>query len=96
MLRARKYILYENAEYFPGDILPTDSPLAETWIENGVAFETDAEEPVRNIAKRVTAPVGETGEATPKTADEDLAGQVPPRKYRADTTTPKGRKKKTG
>ena len=95
-------VLFENANYEPGDKLPTNNAeFVELWIGNGTAVWKDteklAEEPKKRSAKarRTTAPAGLPGDAYPSTGPEqDLVGKPPSRKARGAQPEPaQGRRK---
>ena len=68
-------------QYKPGDILPSDSPDAGSWLEAGSAVWLDAEDyltPQWTKAARAAAPAGVPGIAVGgEMAEDNLAGQVP-------------------
>ncbi len=68
-------------QYHPGDILPSDSPDADAWVEAGSAVWMDAEEYLTaewTEAVRATAPVGMPGMAVGgEMAEDNLVGRVP-------------------
>ena len=95
-------VLFENANYEPGDKLPThDIELVMLWIANGTAVWKDAEESVeepkkrRVKARKTTAPAGLTGEAFPSAGlEQDLVGKPPPRSTSCEPPeSTKGRRK---
>lgn len=101
-LTAVSPVLFENADYKPGDKLPThDAEFVELWIENGTAVWKDTEESTEEPRKRevkarqLTAPTGLSGDACPSAGPEqDLAGKPPSRKVRgALPEQTKGRRK---
>lgn len=91
-------ILFENANYEPGDKLPThNTEFVELWIRNKTAVWKDAEEQKKGRAKarQATAPAGLSGDAYPSAGPEqDLVGKPPSRKTRGAKPEPaKGRRK---
>ncbi len=83
-LVARRPIVYGNTEFRAGDILPSDAPDAQAWIECGSAFwreEPPAEQPK---AKQACATPGLPGLAVGgEQSGDDLVGKVPPRRKRS-------------
>lgn len=95
MLKAITPILHKNAQYHPGDTLPTDDPeRVALWLEVGAAKyeEADAEPETpkkKTKAKAVTAKPGQTGIAQPSSgADNDLVGRVPEPEQRGVVSEP--------
>jgi len=78
-LVALRPIVYGNKEYQSGEVLPSDAPDAETWVECRSAFwreEAPAEQPK---AKLATATPGLPGLAVGgEQTGDDLVGKVPP------------------
>ena len=95
-------VLFENANYEPGDKLPThDAEFVMLWIGNGTAVWKDTEESTEEPKKRrvkarqATAPAGLPGDAYPSAGSEqDLVGKPPSRQTRGAQPEPaKGRRK---
>lgn len=95
-------ILFENADYKPGDRLPThNADFVNLWTENKSAVWKNTEEPEEKTdkpgiqAKQMAAPAGLPGDAYPSAGSEqDLVGKPPSRKTRgAQPGPPKGRRK---
>lgn len=90
-------VLFENANYEPGDKLPThNAEFVKLWIENGTAMwkESAEESTKRRVkAKQKTAPAGLSGSAYPSAGqDQDLVGKPPSRKVRGAQPEPSRRK----
>lgn len=95
-------VLFENANYEPGDELPThNAEFVKLWTGNGTAVwketEGQAEEPKKRRvkAKQATAPAGLPGDAYPSAGPEqDLVGKPPSKKVRGAQPEPaRGRRK---
>jgi len=82
-LVALRTILYGQTEYRAGELLPSDAPDAETWVECGSAKwreEPPAEQPT---AKQASATPGLPGLAVGgEQTGDDLVGRVPPSEKR--------------
>ena len=77
-LVAKAYIQDNYHRYAPGDLLPSESPMAEAWVESGTAVWRDEPLPTRPTAKRVTAEPGLPGLAAGgEMTGDDLVGKVP-------------------
>lgn len=82
LLLAQAYIEADGGLtlYRPGDVLPSDAPDAEAWVEAGTAIWVDADyqPPKYAQAKPATAPAGLPGLAIGGEATgDDLVGRVP-------------------
>ena len=77
-LVAKAYIQDNYHRYAPGDLLPSESPMAEAWVESGTAVWRDESPPARPTAKKAAAAPGLLGLAVGgEMTGEDLVGKVP-------------------
>lgn len=83
-LVALRPILYGQRQFEPGETLPSDAPLAETWVECGSAVWRDEPPAEQPAAKPASAEPGLPGTAVGgEQTGDDLVGKVPPRKKRS-------------
>ena len=82
-LVALRPIVFGNTEYQAGDVLPSNVPDAETWLECGSAKWNDDPPLAHPKAELKCATPGLPGLAVGgEQAGEDLVGKLPPRRKR--------------
>lgn len=86
-------ILYKAFQYEVGDVLPDDTPMTETWLENRAAVWKEDDEQPKKAPKAIpmTAEPGMPGLSTTGNPD-DLVGKIPKSPLREK---PAPRRKKT-
>lgn len=82
-LVAKRTILYGQKEYRAGETLPSDAPLAETWVECGSAIWREEPPADQLTAAPASATPGLPGLAVGgEQTGDDLVGKVPPTRKR--------------